>query len=181
MISPRITEVIISFSENQPAYEEMKQLDPRVTAVSEFDYNALGSNYTSSTPCNTLVILDDQMNSAMNNRNIQDLFTKGVHHRSISAILVTQDLFPTEKFARTIRRNANYMLIFKSPTFRSQVNTFGVQLFPDKKGFLTSAYCKATEKPYTYLFINLHPNCPDMLRIRSGILPMEDLTIYIPV
>lgn len=173
MINTKIDEIILSYSEEQPAYREIKDIDQRVDLIKDLDFDIEKNG-------NKLVIIDDQMNHALKNSKIQDLFTKGVHHRSISVILITQNLFPQEKFSRTIRLNSTYLSIFKSPTFISQVVFLGRQLFPSKPKFLLSTYEKETEKPYTYIFINLHPSCDDHLRVRSQILPCEKNIIYLP-
>jgi hypothetical protein len=172
MVSPQISRVYIIYSHDQPAYSEMRALDSRVSLVNSFDFEA-------NTSDNTLIIIDDQMNKAMKDTKILDLFTKGVHHNSISVVLITQDLFPPEKYARTIRRNATYLIIFKSPTFRSQIQDLGRQLYPEAHKFLCSAYNKATEAPYSYIFVNLHARCHEDLRIRSGILPYQDTFVYL--
>jgi hypothetical protein len=174
MISPRISDIILSYSELQPMYQDIINLDERVRLEK-------GTDFEVSENGNTLIVIDDQMDSAMQDINTQNLFTKGVHHRSISVILITQDLFPEGKYSRTLRRNAVYLVIFRSPTFRSQVQSLGCQMYPYNKSFLASAYTNATERPYTYLFINLHQTCPEELRVRSNIMPDEDSTIYVPV
>lgn len=173
MISPTISEVIISYAEHQQTYSDMLS-DPRVRLVKEEDDFECNGNG------NFLIIIDDQMDSAMKAKHIQQLFTKGVHHRSISVILISQDLFPNEKYARTIRRNATYLIIFRSPTFRCQVQSLGGQLYPHAKKFLCAAYLQATELPYTYILVNFHPKCHDDLRVRSGVLPFENEFVFIP-
>jgi len=173
MITPRISRVIVSYTEDQSAYQEMCNLDARVCLQNGRDFDVVPGE-------NTLIIIDDQMDTALSDKKIQNLFTKGVHHRSISVILITQDLYPQEKCARTIRRNATYLIVFRSPTFQLQVQCMGRQLYPQFKGFLQSAYTSATKFPYTYIFINLHPTCHNDIRIRSGILPYEELFVYTP-
>lgn len=173
MISPRISCVIVSYTEDQPAYQNMCSLDSRVRLVK-------GRNFDLVPGENTLLIIDDQMDSALGDKTIQNLFTKGVHHRSISVILITQDLYPQEKFARTIRRNSTYLIVFRSPTFQLQVQCLGRQLYPQHPRFLQAAYDMATKIPYTYIFLNLNPTCHENLRVRSGILPFEDLYVYTP-
>ena len=74
-----------------------------------------------------------------------------------------------------------YFTIFKSATFQSQVQYLGRQLFPSAPKFLLDAYQKATEEPYTYLFVNLHPTCHDHLRVQSGILSNENQYVYTPI
>lgn len=68
----------------------------------------------------------------------------------------------------------------KSPTLSSQVAYLGRQVFPTSHTFLPDAYKQATENPYSYLFINLHPRCEDKLRVGSGILSGEEEFVFIP-
>jgi len=173
LIQPKITEIVLSYTEDQLLYNEIKNADSRVVLVKDLEYSITSKG-------NTLIVIDDQMNDVMKDKNIQDLFIKGVHHRSVSVILITQNLFPPGKYGRTIRLNATYLVIFKSLQFNSAVKTLGQQLFPSYKNFLYSAYQQATVSPYTYLFVNMHPNCEDKIRVRSGILPFEECVIYTP-
>jgi len=50
-------------------------------------------------PC--LIILDDVLNEVYS-KDVCDLFTKGNHHRNISVILITQNLFHQGRFRRDI-------------------------------------------------------------------------------
>ena len=65
-------------------------------------------------PC--LVILDDLLNDVYS-KQVCDLFTKGSHHRNISVILITQNLFHQGRYCRDISLNAKY-LIFISHVFQ---------------------------------------------------------------
>ena len=62
-----------------------------------------------------LLILDDLMDECGNDKETQDLFTKHSHHRNISVIYITQDLFPSGKYAKTISRNVHCIVAFKNP------------------------------------------------------------------
>ena len=42
---------------------------------------------------NNLLIIDDLMNDASNNLEVQNVFTKYVHHRNLSCIHLVQNLF----------------------------------------------------------------------------------------
>lgn len=168
---PVPSEIILSYSEDQPLYHNFKRNDIKLFKGLDIPLNE------NSNP--KLLIIDDQMNSC-NDQNIQSLFVKGVHHSSTSVIYITQNLYNSGRFARDIRLNCHYMFIFKSPTYTSQIQYLNRQLFPRHKIFLFDAYKKATSKPYSYLLVILHPECSDDLRVRSGILPSEDEIIYIP-
>ena len=50
----------------------------------------------------SLVVLDDLMSQCSNDQRVADLFTRGSHHRGISVLYLTQNLFPPGKLSRTI-------------------------------------------------------------------------------
>ena len=66
----------------------------------------------------TLLIIDDLMQET--NETVANLFTKGSHHRNVSVMYLAQNLFPKNKFARTMSLNAHYMILFKNPRDASQ-------------------------------------------------------------
>lgn len=171
IFNPIPTEILFSYSEDQPLYNNFS------SNVNFFKGLDIPPNENNN---KRLVIIDDQMNKSANDKSIQSLFVKGVHHSSTSVIYITQNMFNSGRFARDIRLNSHYMFIFKSPTFVSQIQYLNRQLFPQNKDFLVDAYKKATSKPHSYLLVILHPNCSDHLRVRSGILPDEEEVIYIP-
>jgi len=116
----------------------------------------------------------------MKDKEVQELFTSGVHHKSISVIFLTQNLYCQGKFSRDIRLNTHYFSIFKTPTFNSQRKYLGRQIFPETPSFLYEAYKLATPTPYTYIFLSLHPTTPCELSVQSGVLPGENHIIYKP-
>jgi len=58
---------------------------------------------TRGEPC--LFILDDLLNDAYSSGLVCDLFTEGSHHRNISVILITQNIFHQSKNCRDISLN----------------------------------------------------------------------------
>jgi hypothetical protein len=76
-----------------------------------------------------LIILDDLMTEALNDKVISDLFTKFSHHRNISCFLLVQNLYEKAKYSVTINRQLNYLIIFKSPRDKNQLSYLGRQLF----------------------------------------------------
>ena len=61
----------------------------------------------------TLIVLDDLMTSAYT-KAVCELFTKGSHHRNLSVILITQNVFHQGKFCRDISLNCKYLVLFKN-------------------------------------------------------------------
>ena len=63
----------------------------------------------------TLLVLDDLMSECSKDQRVSDLFTRGSHHKGISVLYLTQNLFPPGKLSRTISLNSHYFIIFKNP------------------------------------------------------------------
>lgn len=125
-----------------------------------------------------LVIIDDLMREATNNI-IVDLFTKGSHHKNISVIFITQNIF--YKGQRDISLNTNYIVLFKNPRDRAQITHLARQIFPEDPRFLQQAFIDSTKKPHSYLLIDLKQSTPDELRIRTCIFPDDEHQIvYLP-
>ena len=66
-----------------------------------------------------LLILDDLMAEGGDNKDILNLFTQYLHHMNVTVFYLCQDMFPRWKYAKTISRNAQYIVAFKHP--RDQV------------------------------------------------------------
>lgn len=119
-----------------------------------------------------LLIVDDLMHEA--NEDMEKLFTKYSHHTNTSVVYLTQNLF--QKGSRTMSLNSNYFVLFRNLRDKTQIDILNKQMFPGKKGFLTDAINKATEKdPYSYIVLDMKPDTHDDIRVRSKIFdtPIE--------
>jgi septin family protein len=67
----------------------------------------------------TLFVLDNSMDSAYSSK-VSELFTKGSHHRNISLILITQNLFHQGPSSRDISLNSKN-IEFKNPRDKTQI------------------------------------------------------------
>lgn len=127
----------------------------------------------------TLVVLDDLMQEAAEDRSISNLFTKGSHHKNMSVIMLVQNMFHQGKFMRTISLNAHYMVLFKNPRDAGQIRHLAAQLFPGNVKYLASAYKQATSRPHGYLVLDFTQEAIDNLRVLSEILPGEEGYYYV--
>ena len=62
-----------------------------------------------------LLVMDDLMDGGGSEKRILDLFTKHCHHRNITILYLCQDMFLVGKCAKSISRNAHYIVAFKNP------------------------------------------------------------------
>ena len=122
-----------------------------------------------------LVIIDDLM-SAATDKYLQELYTKKAHHMNLAVFFVTQYLFTKE--ARVARMNSDYLFIMRSPSSALHIRTIGQQLFPGRLKYFTSAYDQATDVPYKYLMIDVHPASHLAFRLRGNIFPGEERLIF---
>lgn len=121
-----------------------------------------------------MVVLDDLMNEAQNSKLVSNLFTRMVHHTPCTVICITQNMFQGGKEARTRSLNCQYMVLFKNPRDASQIGFLGRQMYPSNSRFLVDAFKDATgSDPHSYLFLDMHQDTPEELRVRSKILPCE--------
>ena len=124
------------------------------------------------------MIIDDLMQET--NDTVANMFTKGSHHRNISVVFLAQNLFPKNKFARTMSLSAHYMALFKNPRDVSQFANLARQMYPKSSQFAVEAYRDATREPYSYLLVDLRPEQDEELRLRTNIFPGETHYVYVP-
>ena len=121
-------------------------------------------------PC--LVILDDLLQTAYS-EGVSVLFTRGSHHRNISVILITQNLFHQARHARDISLNAKYIILLKNVRDKAQFTHLARQVLPEDSQGLFEAYLDATRRPHGYLLLDLAQDTDDRLRFRTNIFPSE--------
>ena len=84
-----------------------------------------------------------------------------------------QNLFPKNKFARTMSLNAHYMILFKNPRDATQFASLARQMYPKTLQFAVEAIKDATREPYSYLLVDLRPEQDEDLRLQTNIFPGE--------
>jgi len=126
----------------------------------------------------TLLVIDDLMHES--DDRVSKIFTRISHHRNLSVLFLTQNLFYGSKQNRTISLNSHYLILFKNARDATQISHLAGQMYPGKSKFLIDAYRDATSKPVSYLLIDLKPDTEDQLRVRSNIFPGEQTYVYSP-
>jgi ABC-type dipeptide/oligopeptide/nickel transport system ATPase subunit len=86
----------------------------------------------------SLLILDDLLNQVYS-KKVCDLFTKGSHHRNVSVILITQNLFHQGRFCRDISLNAKYLVLLKNVRDKQQFSYLARQVYPEHSDSLYRA------------------------------------------
>ncbi len=125
-----------------------------------------------------LLILDDLQDSIKNSSFIEQLFTVGCHHRHLSIMYVTQNLFQRGSNSRTIALNSYYQILFPSNRDVGQIATLGRQLFGGEPNVLVGAYKDVLKNNYGYLVVDNSPDAILDYRVRTHLFPGEDPIVY---
>jgi hypothetical protein len=173
LIFPEPQRIVYCYGEYQPGYNQLKSAIPEIEFVQGIDE----SLEFDSRICN-LLILDDLVQKCQSNKFVEDLFTKGSHHRNLSVILITQNLFQQASQFRTISLNSSYIVVFKNPRDQSQITHLAKQMFPNCVQKVQKAFRDATEQPHGYLLFDLKQDTNDSLRVRSKIADKE-CSVYV--
>ena len=141
---------------------------------SEYDYIEGIPDDFSFVKTNSIVVIDDLMQEVKECKAITSLFTKLAHHRNAFIIYITQNFFNQSKEELTRRRNCQYIVLFKNPADVRQIRTIGSQMFPERSKLLPAIYKDAvSSRPHGYMLLDLRQETPEILRLRSHILPHE--------
>lgn len=182
-LQPFPQRVIWVYGEWQAAYDRVLNLklpNMKITFVKDFNENIYE---TLDRRVRNLVVLDDQMENHEMHRNggrtLTKFFTQGSHHRNLTIVYIVQNLFHQAKSMRTISLNSQYVVLYKNPRDKLQIESLARQMYPKHPKFLVAAFEDATSRPFGYLVVDLKPQTPDSLRLRTDIFNNQGQTVYI--
>ena len=166
--SEKPTQIYWFYNQWQPRYYALKRALKRrilftqgLPDLSE-DLHEINPEY------NNILVFDDLMSQATDSPVLSKLFTQG-RHCNASVILLLQNMFPRGKYNTDISRNAQYLVLFRSPSDRKQIGIVAQRIFTkDRKNFM-SAYVKETEKPYGYILIDNQPKTTSEKQVISDV------------
>lgn len=124
-----------------------------------------------------IVVLDDLASEV--DSSVVQAFVRHSHHRNLTIILVTHNIFDTGKknFFRTISLNTSLFFLTRNRRDSRQISVLGSQLLPSNPKALVEIYNDATSRKFGYLIIDCGQNTDEKLRFRTNIFPSEGGTI----
>jgi hypothetical protein len=158
LITPTITRLVFVYSEEQPnLFGRIRRSFP----VVEFVYGIEKlQELEFDNSVNTLLIVDDLYFEATSSKYFLDLAIKGLHHKSITLILIGHNLFQQNKYARTLTLQTKYFILFKNPRDINQIKYLGRQILPTGSSHLLEKISQdafTNYGPYNSLIISIHP------------------------
>ena len=163
-ISPAPQRIIWIYGQWQPLYAEMQRIIPGIEFVKGIPANIEDEQFLNPAIRN-LIVIDDLMSEASNDKRICDLFTKGSHHRNLSVICLVQNLYYQGKESRTMSLNSQYLVLFNNPRDQQQIAVLARQIYPGQSEKFLNTYRMATSKPFGYLLIDLKPDTSNDKRL----------------
>jgi hypothetical protein len=125
-----------------------------------------------------ILVLDDLMDDIVKSVEMLQLFTKYCHHKNISAIFISQNIFQQGKYSRTISINCHVIVLFANKRDESQITTFARQIYPHAVKKFLNIYTSMMKKEYAYIVIDCTPAHPRQIKIRGDIFPGEHSFTY---
>ena len=168
IIAPPPQRLVWCYGIYQPFFNEMKSVEfmEGVSDANLFDGQQ-----------RTLLILDDLMHET--DDRVSQIFTRVSHHKSLSVLYLTQNLFYKTKQNRTMSLNAHYLVLFKNPRDMTQISHLAAQMYPGKSKYMIESYRDATSIPFSYLLVDLKSDTEEKMRLRSNIFLGETTFVYL--
>lgn len=168
--------IVYCYSEWQPAFDDMeKKLD--ISFYRGLPTSSEIEDFTGDRE-HVIVVLDDLMHDVVKSTHVQDMFTKGSHHRNMTLIYLSQNLYCQGKNARTQSLNTHYYILMRSPRDKSQIGVMARQT--GLGSALIEAYQDCTSQPYGYLLLDLSPHSQENYVLKTDIFPGECPIVYLP-
>jgi len=170
IFSPKVPKhVVLFYREWQKLYDDIK----KDNLVNEFikgmpDENKLKrimEKHSKKGGC--FIIFDDLMSDI--GHTLCNCFTVYSHHYNVTVLLLIQSLFLENKSYRICSLNAHYIVLMKNKRDGASVSYLARQISPYNTQYITQAYNKATEKPYSHILFDMRQETNDLIRIRSNI------------
>ena len=127
----------------------------------------------------TLIVLGDLRDSAYSTK-VSQLFTKGSHHRYISLVPITQNLFHQSPSSRDFSLNSKLLSCLRIRETKHRLTTW-LDKFTPKTFPVFIKQLEACKDANMYLFLDLTQSINDILSFRTNIFPWETCEVFAPV
>ena len=102
-----------------------------------------------------VLLLDDLMEEGGQDKRVLDLFTKDSHHRNITVLYLTQDLFPLANSPRQLIAMPITLWPSKTHGIKRAYGPFYCKPFPDRWRQVLRLFKRVTSRPFEYLMLDV--------------------------
>jgi hypothetical protein len=104
-------------------------------------------------------------------KDVGVLFNRGSHHRNISVIFITQNVFHQGRNCRDISLNTIYLVLSKNVRDKSQFTCLANQVNPENNSGLFRAYLDEMKRAHVYLLLDISQDSEDRHLFRRNVFP----------
>ena len=133
MCTVNFNRILFYYDEWQEAYRTASKPNACITIEFREGLPQI-ADYSRDNDKKKLLILDDLMRESSSDV-ILHLFTEGSHHKNISVIFITQNVYQKRKAQRDISLNIKYLMLFKNPRDKAQIQHLVRQIHPETRFF----------------------------------------------
>lgn len=180
MFTEKVHDILYCYGVWQKLFDEMQENIPQLTFHEGLPSAERINAFTAASDHHRLIILDDMMHEVCKSEEMEKIFTQKCHHKHLSVIYITQNLYQQGKNSRSITLNSSYIILFQNIRDVLQVSMMGKQLYPGRSRMFVKIYEDAVKEPHSYLVLNLLPNTDNKYRMVSKIFPGEFPIVYVP-
>ena len=103
--------ILYAYSEYQPVFDDMKTTIPNIEFHQGLPSRGQIEDFSEGHD-HVILVLDDLMLKITSSEECVQLFTVTSHHRNVSVLFLTQNIYPPGMYARTISLNCAYVILF---------------------------------------------------------------------
>ena len=182
MFTQKADLIVYCYSEEEASLADLKERLPKLIFHHGLPTREDISGWCSTDGSfHTIIVIDDMIQKLVDSQDICYLTTALCHHRNLSSIITSQNVYQQGKYAKTISLNSHYLILFRNPRDNLQIQCVGRQIYPGQNRFFLDNYKRVTARKYGYLVVELSPHANEKYRLRSNVFPEEYPTVYLPI
>ena len=170
----KITHTIFIYKEHTDLFDTFPSDVCKVKGLLSDYEDVLSRAYKKDT--GQLVIIDDhQLDLTINEVNLANVLASKYQ---VFLIVLTQNIFPKNKYARELSRSCSYFVLFPNKRDSNAVSILLRQLSPTLWREILAVYNQSLTTPFTYTVIDIHPRSRFRILLRDSLFYEAPQKIY---
>lgn len=133
-----------------------------------------------SLKANSILVFDDMGHEIFKNDDILEVALVMCRHKKITTFALLHNLFMKGQSARSYFLNVGVYILFENKRDVQQIKHLGRQIFGSAQFLLESYKMAVKENEYGYILIDLASKLRDEFKLRTSILPGQDMICFKP-
>ena len=170
----KITHTVFIYKEEVPIFDSFPRDVCRVKGLIT-DYEELLSSAYKDSEAQLFIIDDHQNDLTVNELNLANILCSKYN---TFLIILTQNIFPKNKYCRELSRSAGYFVLFPNKRDSHAVSILLRQLSPASWREILNIYNLSLNTPFRYTVIDIHPHSKYRILLRDSLFYDTPQNIY---